>query len=80
MYGGAVDTLNVYRMVQGVTGKPVWTLKGERGGRVRGEGERGITCMVARWICSMCTEWCRESQANLSGPLKVRGGEGEEGW
>ena len=31
MYGGAVDTLNVYRMVQGVTGKPVWTLKGEKG-------------------------------------------------
>ena len=36
MYGGAVDALNVYRMVQGVTGKPVWTLKGERGA-----GEKG---------------------------------------
>ena len=30
MYSDAVDTLNVNRMVQGVTGKPVWTLKGER--------------------------------------------------
>ena len=44
MYGGAVDTLNSYRMVQGVTGKPVWTLKGERsegGGMVRGVQRRG---------------------------------------
>ena len=36
MYSGAVDTLNVYRMVQGVTGKPVLTLKGEGGGGGRG--------------------------------------------